>query len=444
MVMARSSEKPGLFAPPEKTRQPLAARMRPRTLDELVGQAHLTGPEGVLRRIVETGYLPSLVFWGPPGSGKTSAAFLLAGLLHYELIAISAVSSGIKEIKEAIKKAESNFSLYGKKTIFFIDEIHRFHKGQQSVLLPYVEEGVITLIGSTTENPSFEVIAPLLSRVQVLIFNKISSEELLVLLKKALSDPRGLDGKSLKIANEALRFICDLADGDARRALNFLEFAYLTAQKEKREKLDLDFVKKLFGRHTFLYDKSGEAHYDLLSAYHKSLRGSDPDAALYWMCRMLEAGEAPSTIARRLVACASEDVGNADPYALLLATAAWEAYNFLGEPEGRLALAQATIYVACAPKSNASYRALQEATADVRQRGSLPVPLHLRNPVTSLMKDLHYGENYLYAHDFPKGFVKQNYFPPELQGRVYYRPTDRGYEKKLRQSLENFWGKDKS
>ncbi len=444
MVMARSSEKPGLFAPPEKTRQPLAARMRPRTLDELVGQAHLTGPEGVLRRIVETGYLPSLVFWGPPGSGKTSAAFLLAGLLRYELIAISAVSSGIKEIKEAIKKAESNFSLYGKKTIFFIDEIHRFHKGQQSVLLPYVEEGVITLIGSTTENPSFEVIAPLLSRVQVLIFNKISSEELLVLLKKALSDPRGLDGKSLKIANEALRFICDLADGDARRALNFLEFAYLTAQKEKREKLDLDFVKKLFGRHTFLYDKSGEAHYDLLSAYHKSLRGSDPDAALYWMCRMLEAGEAPSTIARRLVACASEDVGNADPYALLLATAAWEAYNFLGEPEGRLALAQATIYVACAPKSNASYRALQEATADVRQRGSLPVPLHLRNPVTSLMKDLHYGENYLYAHDFPKGFVKQNYFPPELQGRVYYRPTDRGYEKKLRQSLENFWGKDKS
>ncbi|MCD6155585.1 MAG: replication-associated recombination protein A [Candidatus Atribacteria bacterium] len=441
--MTRSSEEPGLFTPPEKTRQPLAARMRPKTLDELVGQAHLTGPEGILRRIVETGYLPSLIFWGPPGSGKTSAAFILADLLRYELIAISAVSSGIKEIREAIKKAESNFSLYGKKTIFFIDEIHRFHKGQQSVLLPYVEEGVVILIGSTTENPSFEVIAPLLSRTQVLIFNKISSEELVTLLKKALSDPRGLDGKSLKVANEALRFICDLADGDARRALNFLEFAYLTARKEKRKELDLDFAKKLFERHTFLYDKSGETHYDLLSAYHKSLRGSDPDAALYWMCRMFEAGEAPSAIARRLIACASEDVGNADPYALLLATAAWEAYNFLGEPEGRLALAQATIYVACAPKSNASYRALQEATADVRRKGSLPVPLHLRNPITSLMKDLRYGENYLYAHDFPKGFVKQNYFPPELQGRVYYRPTDRGYEKKLRQNLESLWGKDK-
>jgi len=441
--MVRNSKEPELFAPPEKVRQPLAARMRPRTLDELVGQAHLTGPEGALRRIVETGYLPSLIFWGPPGSGKTSAAFMLADLLHYAFLAISAVSSGIKEIKEAIKEAENNFSLYGKKTIFFIDEIHRFHKGQQSVLLPYVEEGVVTLIGSTTENPSFEVIAPLLSRVQVLVFNKISSEELLTLLKRALSDPRGLDDKALEVTNEALQFICELSDGDARRALNFLEFAYVTARKEKK-KLDLAFVQKLFGRHTFLYDKSGEAHYDLLSAYHKSLRGSDPDAALYWMCRMLEAGEAPSAIARRLIACASEDVGNADPYALLLATAAWEAYNFLGEPEGRLALAQATIYVACAPKSNASYRALQEATADVHRKGSLPVPLHLRNPVTSLMKDLDYGKGYLYAHDFPNGFVKQDYLPPELKGRVYYRPTDRGYEKKLQQNLKNFWGREKS
>jgi putative ATPase len=428
-----------LFQVQGEKHRPLAFRMRPVTLDEVVGQPHLTGENGILRRIVASGILPSLIFWGPPGSGKTSVAQLLVKACHYSMIAISAVAAGVKEIRDAVKEAEDNLKLYGRKTVFFIDEIHRFHKGQQSILLPYVEEGTVTLIGSTTENPSFEVIAPLLSRTQVLVFQPLSVESIMVLLRRALGDERGLKGLPLTVEEETLRFLAQIADGDARRALNLLEMAASIAQSEKQKTLTVNFVREFLAKNFHLYDKFGEEHYNLLSAYHKSLRGSDPDAALYWLARMLEAGEHPRSILRRLVACASEDVGNADPQALLLAVAAHQAFEFLGEPEGRLALAQVTVYVACAPKSNASYAALERAISDVREYGSLPVPLHLRNAPTAMMKKMGYGKEYRYAHDFPGGFVEQEYLPQQLQGRVYFQPSERGYEGNLKKRLQMLW-----
>ncbi|NSW76395.1 MAG: replication-associated recombination protein A [Candidatus Atribacteria bacterium] len=428
-----------LFQIQNDAQRPLAFRMRPVTLDEVVGQPHLTGEKGVLRRIVASGVLPSLIFWGPPGSGKTSVAQILAKSCQYHMISISAVASGVKEIRDAVKEAEDHLKLYQRKTAFFIDEIHRFHKGQQSILLPYVEEGLVTLIGSTTENPSFEIIAPLLSRAQVLLFYPLSVEDLLLLLKRALEDERGLKNVAITVGEDVLRFVAQLADGDARQALNLLELAVSIAQNEREKTLTVPFVREFLVKNFHLYDKSGEEHYNLLSAYHKSLRGSDPDGALYWLARMLEAGENPRNILRRLVACASEDVGNADPQALLLAVAAHQAFEFLGEPEGRLALAQVTVYVACAPKSNTSYMALQRALADVREFGSLPVPLHLRNAPTAMMKKMGYGKEYRYAHDFPGAFVEQEYLPDKLRGRVYFRPSDRGYEEVLRRRLKMLW-----
>lgn len=420
---------------------PLAHRMRPRNLAELVGQPELTGKNGLLRRISESGNLPSLVFWGPPGSGKTSAAFIMAEICDHEIISLSAVASGVKDMKEAVKKARQERSTTGRKTVFFVDEIHRFHKGQQSFLLPYVEDGTITLIGATTENPSFEVIAPLLSRCQVVSFKKVPREGIESLLRHSLDDARGLQGEYL-VDDEAVSFLALLADGDARQALNYLEIAHRVAASEQVP-VTKDFLKTVFTRSTFLYDKSGDEHYNMLSAYHKSLRGSDPDAAVYWMNRMLEAGEDPHVVLRRLVACASEDVGNADPRALLMAVAAKEAYDFLGEPEGRLALSQATLYVASAPKSNASCQALNRSRADVRKYGALPVPLHLRNAPTRLMESAGFGKGYRYAHDFPKGFAEQEFLPGELEKAVYYRPVERGYEKLIGQWLRSLWGAHK-
>ncbi|HSV32392.1 MAG TPA: replication-associated recombination protein A [Atribacteraceae bacterium] len=416
--------------------------MRPRTLGEVVGQPELAGPEGILSRIVRDGFLPSLLFWGPPGTGKTSVAFILAETCGYHTISVSAVASGVKDMKEAIREAEFVNERQGNKTVFFIDEIHRFHKGQQSFLLPFVEKGTITLLGATTENPSFEVIAPLLSRCQVLLFRKISVADLVSLLRQTLTDPRALNNPSPMIGEDALELLARMADGDARQALNFLEIILQVAQRENRT-VSPDIIGEIFHKNTLLYDKSGEEHYNLLSAYHKSLRGSDPDGAVYWMCRMLESGEDPHVILRRLIACASEDIGNADPRALQVAVAAREAYDFLGEPEGRLSLAQATLYVASAPKSNASYRALQVAASDVRIHGALPVPVHLRNAPTRLLAELGYGQEYKYAHDFPEGFIEQDYRPPELSARLYYRPSGRGYEKMISQWLQVLWKKRK-
>jgi putative ATPase len=429
--------KENFFYFPQSNLQPLAFRMRPQKLEDVVGQPHLTEKNGVLCRIIQTGTLPSMIFWGPPGSGKTSTALLISEQCGYEIQSISAVASGVKDIKESIRIAEKNLA-DSKKTVFFIDEIHRFHKGQQSVLLPYVESGVVVLIGSTTENPSFEVIGPLLSRTQVIVFKKISNPDLVILLKKAIKSERGLNVPDLKLEDGVLEGIAEMADGDARQALNLIEIVVNISQKQNLP-ITVSIVADIFQRQSFLYDKSGEEHYNMLSAFHKSLRGSDPDGAVYWMCRMLEAGEHPHSIFRRLIACASEDIGNADPRALQITVAAQQAYDFLGEPEGRLSIAQATLYVASAPKSNASYKALHRATADVRDYGSLPVPFHLRNAPTKLMKSSGYGKEYKYAHDFPGAFVEQEFLPRELTGKIYYQPSTRGYEKMIRSWLHQLW-----
>jgi len=432
-----SHPKEYFFHLPQLNFQPLAYRMRPQKLEEVVGQPHLTGKNGILNRIIQTGVLPSMIFWGPPGSGKTSTALLISEQCGYKIISISAVASGVKDIKDSINIAEKNLA-ESKKTVFFIDEIHRFHKGQQSVLLPYVESGVVVLIGSTTENPSFEVIGPLLSRTQVIVFKKIPNTDLVKLMKKAIESEKGLNLPHLDIEAEVLEGIAELADGDARQALNLIEIIINVSQSQNLP-ITTSMVGDILQKQSFLYDKSGEEHYNMLSAYHKSLRGSDPDGAIYWMCRMMEAGEHPHSIFRRLIACASEDVGNADPRALQIAVAAQQAYDFLGEPEGRLSMSQATLYVASAPKSNASYKALHRATADVRDYGSLPVPLHLRNAPTQLMKNSGYGKEYKYAHDFPGAFIEQEFLPPELSGKVYYQPSIRGYEKMIRSWLRQLW-----
>jgi len=429
--------KENLFYFPQSNLQPLAFRMRPQKLEDVVGQPHLTAENGILYRIIQTGTLPSMIFWGPPGSGKTSTALLITEQCGYQMISISAVASGVKDIKESVHLAEKNLA-DSKKTVFFIDEIHRFHKGQQSVLLPYVESGIVVLIGSTTENPSFEVIGPLLSRTQVIVFNKISNSDLVLLLKKAIESEKGLNIPHLKVEEGVLERIAELADGDARQALNLIEIVVNISQKQNLP-LTVQMVSDILQKQSFLYDKSGEEHYNMLSAFHKSLRGSDPDGAVYWMCRMMEAGEHPHSIFRRLIACASEDIGNADPRALQIAVAAQQAYDFLGEPEGRLSMAQATLYIASAPKSNATYKALHQATADVREYGSLPVPFHLRNAPTQLMKNSGYGKGYKYAHDFPGAFIEQEFLPRELSGKVYYQPSTRGYEKMIRSWLRQLW-----
>jgi putative ATPase len=416
---------------------PLADRMRPRSVDEVVGQDHLLGPGRVLRTAIERGELHSMILWGPPGSGKTTLASLMAQATGTSFVAFSAVLSGVKEIREVVARAQADRTRRNTRTILFVDEIHRFNRAQQDAFLPHVEHGTIVLIGATTENPSFEVNSALLSRCRVYVLRSLGEPELVAIQRRALADrDRGLGAVAVEATDEALGLIARLAGGDARAALNVLDVAVsLVSPAGQARPLTDAAIREAAQRKTLLYDKSGEEHYNLISALHKSLRDSDPDASLYWLARMLDSGEDPLYIARRLVRFASEDVGNADPAALGLTLAAKDAYDFLGSPEGELGLAQATVYLALAPKSNAVYVAFDEARADVTERPAEPVPLSIRNAPTSLMKGLGYGAGYQYAHDAADARVDQEHLPESLRGREYYRPTGRGLEAELGRRL---------
>ena len=414
---------------------PLADRMRPRTLDEVVGQDHLLASGRVLRSALERGELHSMILWGPPGSGKTTLASLMAHVAGARFVAFSAVLSGVKEIRQVVAEADVERTRRPRRTILFVDEIHRFNRAQQDAFLPHVEKGTIVLIGATTENPSFEVNSALLSRCRVYVLRPLGEADVVEILRRALADrERGLGASGVTADDDALALIARLANGDARTALNVLELAAQLTPTHAA--ITAQAIRDASQRRTLLYDKSGEEHYNLISALHKSLRDSDPDASLYWMTRMLDSGEDPLYVARRLVRFASEDVGNADPQALTLTLAAKEAYDFLGSPEGELALAQATLYLALAPKSNAAYVAHEQARADVEAAPAEPVPLHIRNAPTGLMKDLGYGRGYQYAHDAPDARVVQEHLPESLRDRRYYQPTDRGLEAELARRLE--------
>ncbi len=420
--------------PADDRHVPLAERMRPTTFDRLYGQDHLLGKGRLLTQLIEADRLVSLIFWGPPGSGKTTLAAMLARHFDLPYTFFSAVLSGIKEVKEVMARAEDHKKLTGQPMIIFIDEIHRFNKAQQGAFLPYVEKGDIILFGSTTENPSFEVIAPLLSRTKVLVLNALSEEALSKILDDALADgERGLGKLGLKLAPEARRMIIDQSNGDARRALNALEIA---AELARKGKISAESVQEALQKRTLLYDKHGEEHFNLISALHKSLRNSDVDAALYWLVRMLASGEDPLYIARRLVRFASEDVGLADPQALAIALQAKEAYDFLGSPEGELALAEAVIYLGAAPKSNRAYAALTKAQKDVEASPHEPVPMQIRNAVTSLMKEVGYGKEYDYAHDHAIGTTDMETMPERLRDRTYYEPGGMGFEKDIRKRMD--------
>jgi putative ATPase len=428
--------------PQDTPAAPLAERMRPKDISEFAGQRHLLGPASLLPRVMASGQPVSLILWGPPGSGKTTLARILARAAVAEFLSFSAVLSGVKEIREVVERARRNTTA-GRRTVLFVDEIHRFNKAQQDAFLPHVEAGLITLIGATTENPSFEVISPLLSRLRVVVLEPLAEDDLRGLLERALKDSeRGLGALNIEADPEALEHIVAHADGDARRALNGLEAAALTAQPDEGgvRRLTREVAEEAKQRKALLYDKAGEEHYNLISALHKSLRDSDPDASLYWLARMLEAGEDPLYLARRMVRFASEDIGNADPQALQVALAAMESYRFLGSPEGELALAQAALYLACAPKSNAAYTALGRVRREVRDSGALPVPLHLRNAPTGLMKRLGYGAGYRYAHEEPEAQLLQEHLPERLRGKRFYLPTDRGFEKTIRERLA-YWAR---
>ncbi len=419
-------------------RVPLAERMRPTSLERFCGQDHLIGKGKILSQLIEADHLVSIVFWGPPGSGKTTLGYILAQQFDLPCLFFSAVLSGIREVKEVMAKAESHKKLYGQPTIIFIDELHRFNKAQQGAFLPYVEKGDIILFGSTTENPSFEVIAPLLSRMKVLVLNPLEDETLSQILKEAIEDKdNGLGAMNLKIEDSARKMIIDYANGDARRALNTLE---ISANLAKKGKISVEQVKEALQKRILLYDKKGEEHFNLISALHKSLRNSDVDASLYWLARMIAAGEDPLYIVRRLVRFASEDIGLADPQALALALNAKDAYDFIGSPEGELALAEAVIYLASAPKSNRAYVAFAKAMKDVESSPFEPVPLQLRNPVSSLMKEVGYGKEYKYAHDFENVTTDMETFPKRFKGRKYYDPGNLGLEKEIKKRID--WWND--
>ncbi len=413
---------------------PLAERVRPKTLERFYGQEHLIGEGKILSQLIKADHLVSIVFWGPPGSGKTTLGYILAQQFDLPCLFFSAVLSGIKEVKEVMAESENHRKLYAQPTIIFIDELHRFNKAQQGAFLPYVERGDIILFGSTTENPSFEVIAPLLSRMKVLVLHPLSEKTLVKILQEALTDEEnGLGHMKLKVQNQAFQMIVDYANGDARRALNTLE---ISANLSKEGRIATGEVKEALQKRILLYDKKGEEHFNLISALHKSLRNSDVNASLYWMARMISAGEDPLYIARRMVRFASEDIGLADPQALTIAIHAKEAYAFIGSPEGELALAEAVIYLASAPKSNRTYTAFAQAMKDVEASPFEPVPLHLRNPVTSLMKNMGYGKGYLYAHDFEQMTTDMETVPEKFRGRKYYKPGALGYEKEIKKRID--------
>jgi len=422
---------------------PLAARMRPLTLDQIVGQQHLLAPGRALRRSIESDHVASMILWGPPGSGKTTLAAVIAETTSSRFVALSAVTAGVADLRRVVEDAAKLLRATGRRTILFIDEIHRFSKSQQDAILPHVERGTVTLIGATTENPSFEVNAALLSRSRVFTMHALTDEDIETLLRRALTDAeRGLGSAGLSLSDEALRYLAGYANGDARAALNALELAASVAQADAggNTTIDLAAVEDAVQQRALLYDKGGEEHYNLISALHKSLRGSDPDAALYWLARMLESGEDPLYVVRRMIRFASEDVGMADPQALLVCVAAQQAVHFIGMPEGALALAQAVIHLAVAPESNAVYTAYAAAQEDVRATRNDPVPLHLRNAPTRLMKELDYGKGYAYAHDNyagqpdpadplrPPPERPQDYLPEQLRDRAYYQPTAQGNE----------------
>ena len=426
--------------------RPLAERMRPRDLDEFVGQRHVVAEGRILRSAIEQDRIFSMILWGPPGCGKTTLARIIASATRSFFVHFSAVLSGVKEIRGVIAEAQNQQKIYRKRTILFVDEIHRFNKSQQDAFLHHVESGLITLIGATTENPSFEVISPLLSRCRVITLKMLTAEDIGVIVDHAIGDnDRGLGALNLVLEADARSHLIRIADGDARMALNSLEVVAALcrnkigpSEKSQQRIISVADLENALEKKALTYDKSGEEHYNLISAFHKSLRGSDPDAALYWLERMLAAGEDPLYIARRMVRFASEDIGNADPQALTLAMSAMQAFQLLGHPEGELALAQAAVYLSTAPKSNSIYSAYGKVQAAVRKAGSLPVPLHIRNAPTRLMKDLGYGKNYKYAHNYNEAFVVQDYLPEDLEDRLFYTPTARGYEKIVKQRLDKW------
>lgn len=431
----RRPRNPSLFAatPPPPSAQPLAARMRPATLDEYVGQRHLLAPGKALRSAIERGSVGSMLFWGPPGTGKTTLGRLIAQYTDREFIPFSAVTDGIPRVREVIAEAEERLNT-GRQTILFVDEIHRFNRAQQDAFLPHVEQGTITLIGATTENPSFEVNGALLSRMRVFVLERLTADDILILIRRALSDmERGLGGLQLSIEDDAAALLAQESDGDARRALTILEAT--AGDVGTNGHITIAVVRDAMQKRFALHDKSGEAHFNLLSAFHKSLRGSDPQAALYWMARMIEGGEDPMVIFRRAIAMAAEDIGLADPQAIQLAVAARSAYHVLGPPEGYLPLAEMVIYLATAPKSNSSYRALTAAIDVARETPGESPPLHIRNAPTQLMKDLGYHAGYQYAHDSPEAYTPQEYLPDALRGTEFYTPGPFGFERDITRRL---------
>jgi putative ATPase len=423
---------------PQKSAIPLAERMRPNGFDGFIGQSHLVGTEGTILKMIQSGDIRSMILWGPPGTGKTTLARLITTKLDAEFFQVNAISSGVKELREIIESAGNSMRI-GKRTILFIDEIHRFNKAQQAALLKSVEDGTLILIGATTENPSFEVISPLLSRCQVYVLDPLADSELEAILNRSLIEDEFV--KNVELTPDAKEELIRLCGSDARVMLNALEVAIALSGGKIPIKIDRAKIREAYQVHHYKYDQSGEEHYNTISAFIKSVRGSDPDAAVYYLVRMLEAGEDPKFIARRLIILASEDIGNAEPYALTLATACFTAVTYIGMPEARIILAQATTYLASCPKSNASYAAIEKALADVHERPYVPIPVHLRNAPTRLMKDIGYGKDYKYSHDFEDHFVEQNYLPDELKDKIYYEPTDIGRETNLKKYLQKIWKK---